>query len=60
MEGYLSQPRDSRVGLGHASIDLIDIVDSPWETSPFLRSGWWLSGEKMGVQEDSRESWDCM
>lgn len=32
-------------GLGPASRDVTDIVDTPWEDSPSLRSGWRLRWE---------------
>lgn len=37
MESYLAQPRNKGEGLGAASRNVTDFVNSPWETSPSLR-----------------------
>ena len=50
MEGYLAQPRYSGEGLGPASIDVTDFVDSPWDASHSLRNRW-----EWGEQEEGRE-----
>ena len=60
MEGYLAQPRYRDEGLGPASSNLTDFVDSPWEASPSLRSGWGgglREGERRGKRE-GRGNWD--
>ena len=46
--GYLAQPRYRREGLGPASSNVTDFVDSPWEASPSLRS---RLGRRWGGQE---------
>ena len=46
MKGYLAQPRYREEGLGPASSDMTDFVDSPWEASHSLRNGWGVGGRE--------------
>lgn len=52
MEGNLALPRHRREGLGPASNVVADSVDTPWETSPSLSSGWEWGERKVGEQKD--------
>lgn len=59
MEGYLAQPRNKEEDLGAASRDVTDFVNSPWETSPSLRSGWRVGRREVGRcgKTGKRGSW---
>ena len=48
MEGYLTQPRYSGKGLGPASNNVLDLVDSLWQSLP-LSDGDEIGGMMEGV-----------
>lgn len=55
VEGISVQPRYRREGLGPASSGVTDFVDSLWDASSFLRSGWAGVGRRWEEHEEERE-----